>query len=83
MLAVAGEQSKLFLPERDALDDLWHGPLPSHMNFGELLGVEVVPLSQLSTFLADRYPRADTVHALAGAHERPVLCARRDRSSNT
>lgn len=77
VLAVADEESQLFLPDRDALDDLWHGPLPSRRELAQLLGVDVQPLSQLSAFLSDRIPAlAPCMHSQGLTSVRAVRASR-------
>jgi len=77
VLLVAAGQSALFLPARDAFDDLWHGPLASPEELSALLGLEVRPLASLSSALADRIPAiAPCMHAQGLASVRAVRAAR-------
>ncbi|MFT3928243.1 MAG: aminopeptidase P family protein [Myxococcales bacterium] len=67
----------LFVPERDAFDDLWHGPLPGRAALAAALGLEVRALSELSTALGDRIPAlTPCMHAQGLASVRAVRAAR-------
>jgi Xaa-Pro aminopeptidase len=53
-LLVDGERSRLFVPTKDADDELWHGPTPSHADLARAIGCDVVSIDGLGAAIADR-----------------------------
>ncbi len=77
VLYVRGEHSVLLVPDRDPLDALWHGAVPSTAALGRMLGLEVRSHAQLSGLLAEHIPAlTPCMHAQELASVRAVRATR-------